>query len=99
MAIFLTEDSKVIVQGMTGSEGSKHTQRMLNSGTNIVGGVTPGKGGQTVEFEGDHGARLRLGRRGGRGEPAPTSRWSSCRRSSPRARSSRPSTPACRWSS
>ncbi|MGH3506976.1 MAG: succinate--CoA ligase subunit alpha [Nocardioidaceae bacterium] len=52
MAIFLTEDSKVIVQGMTGSEGSKHTQRMLTSGTNVVGGVTPGKGGQTVEFEG-----------------------------------------------
>jgi succinyl-CoA synthetase alpha subunit len=52
MAIFLTEDSKVIVQGMTGSEGSKHTQRMLTSGTNIVGGVTPGKGGQTVEFQG-----------------------------------------------
>ncbi|MGH8965684.1 MAG: succinate--CoA ligase subunit alpha [Actinomycetes bacterium] len=52
MAIFLNENSKVIVQGMTGSEGSKHTQRMLNSGTNIVGGVTPKKGGQTVEFEG-----------------------------------------------
>ncbi|MBA2446379.1 MAG: succinate--CoA ligase subunit alpha [Nocardioidaceae bacterium] len=52
MAIFLTEASKVIVQGMTGSEGSKHTQRMLNSGTNIVGGVTPGKGGQSVDFEG-----------------------------------------------
>ena len=52
MAIFLTENSKVIVQGMTGSEGSKHTQRMLSSGTNIVGGVTPKKGGQTVEFEG-----------------------------------------------
>jgi succinyl-CoA synthetase alpha subunit len=52
MAIFLSETSKVIVQGMTGSEGSKHTQRMLNSGTNIVGGVTPGKGGQSVDFEG-----------------------------------------------
>jgi succinyl-CoA synthetase alpha subunit len=38
---------------MTGSEGRKHTQRMLTSGTKIVGGVTPGKGGQTVEFEGD----------------------------------------------
>src|SRR4249919_705149 len=50
MAIFLNDSSKVIVQGMTGSEGSKHTQRMLASGTNIVGGVTPGKGGQTVEF-------------------------------------------------
>jgi succinyl-CoA synthetase alpha subunit len=53
MAIWLTEDSKVLVQGMTGSEGRKHTQRMLTSGTKIVGGVTPGKGGQTVEFEGD----------------------------------------------
>ena len=52
MAIFLSEASKVIVQGMTGSEGSKHTQRMLNSGTNVVGGVTPGKGGQSVEFRG-----------------------------------------------
>ncbi len=52
MAIFLTGNSKVIVQGMTGSEGRRHTQRMLNSGTAIVGGVTPGKGGQSVEFEG-----------------------------------------------
>ena len=51
MAIWLTQDSKVLVQGMTGSEGRKHTQRMLTSGTKIVGGVTPGKGGQTVEFE------------------------------------------------
>src|SRR4051794_23951427 len=53
MAIFLNENSRVIVQGMTGSEGRKHTQRMLTSGTKIVGGVTPGKGGQTVEFDGD----------------------------------------------
>ncbi|MBA2697816.1 MAG: succinate--CoA ligase subunit alpha [Nocardioidaceae bacterium] len=52
MAIFLTEGSKVIVQGMTGSEGSKHTQRMLDSGTSVVGGVTPKKGGQTVDFDG-----------------------------------------------
>jgi succinyl-CoA synthetase alpha subunit len=50
MAIWLTQRSRVLVQGMTGSEGRKHTQRMLNAGTNIVGGVTPGKGGQTVEF-------------------------------------------------
>jgi hypothetical protein len=42
---------KVIVQGMTGTEGRKHTQRMLMSGTRIVGGVTPGKGGQSVTFE------------------------------------------------
>jgi succinyl-CoA synthetase alpha subunit len=52
MAIWLTNDSKVIVQGMTGSEGSKHTRRMLKAGTNIVGGVTPGKGGQKVDFDG-----------------------------------------------
>ncbi|MBA2555185.1 MAG: succinate--CoA ligase subunit alpha [Geodermatophilaceae bacterium] len=52
MAIFLTESSAVIVQGMTGSEGSKHTTRMLASGTRIVGGVTPGKGGQQVDFDG-----------------------------------------------
>jgi succinyl-CoA synthetase alpha subunit len=52
VAIFLTESSKVIVQGMTGSEGRRHTQRMLRSGTTIVGGVTPGKGGQSVDFEG-----------------------------------------------
>ena len=52
MAIFLTEDSKVLVQGITGSEGGKHTRRMLASGTNIVAGVTPGKGGQTVDVDG-----------------------------------------------
>ena len=52
MAIFLTENSRLVVQGMTGSEGRKHTQRMLASGTNVVGGVTPGKGGQKVEFDG-----------------------------------------------
>ena len=52
MSIFLKADSKVIVQGMTGSEGRKHTARMLASGTNVVGGVTPGKGGQSVDFDG-----------------------------------------------
>nr|WP_042195953.1 succinate--CoA ligase subunit alpha [Kibdelosporangium sp. MJ126-NF4]CEL22320.1 Succinyl-CoA ligase [ADP-forming] alpha chain [Kibdelosporangium sp. MJ126-NF4]CTQ89175.1 Succinyl-CoA ligase [ADP-forming] alpha chain (EC 6.2.1.5) [Kibdelosporangium sp. MJ126-NF4] len=50
MAIFIDGNSKVIVQGMTGSEGTKHTARMLASGTRIVGGVTPGKGGRTVEI-------------------------------------------------
>ena len=50
MAIFLNENSKVIVQGMTGSEGMKHTTRMLASGTNVVGGVNPKKAGQTVDF-------------------------------------------------
>jgi succinyl-CoA synthetase alpha subunit len=52
MAIYLTEQSRVVVQGMTGSEGRKHTQRMLTSGTRVVGGVTPGKGGQRVDFVG-----------------------------------------------
>ena len=52
MAIFLTADSKVIVQGMTGSEGMKHTTRMLASGTNVVGGVNPKKAGQSVDFPG-----------------------------------------------
>jgi len=52
MAIFINSDSKVIVQGMTGSEGTKHTKRMLKAGTNVVGGVTPGKGGQSVDMDG-----------------------------------------------
>lgn len=52
MTIFIDENTKVLVQGMTGSEGTKHTKRMIVSGTKIVGGVTPGKGGQVVEIEG-----------------------------------------------
>ncbi|GAA4621635.1 succinate--CoA ligase subunit alpha [Actinoallomurus vinaceus] len=52
MAIWLTENSKVIVQGMTGGEGSKHTARMLRAGTNVVGGVNARKAGQTVTHEG-----------------------------------------------
>ena len=52
MAIFLNEDSKIIVQGMTGSEGMKHTKRMLASGSKIVGGVNPRKAGEKVEIDG-----------------------------------------------
>jgi succinyl-CoA synthetase alpha subunit len=52
MAIWLTKDSKVIVQGVTGSEGSKHTRRMLRAGTNVVGGTNPRKAGTTVDFDG-----------------------------------------------
>ncbi|SCG54507.1 succinate--CoA ligase subunit alpha [Micromonospora coxensis] len=52
MAIWLTKESKVIVQGMTGSEGMKHTRRMLAAGTNVVGGVNPRKAGTTVDFDG-----------------------------------------------
>ena len=58
MAIFLTADSKVIVQGMTGSEGSKHTTRMLASGTTVVGGVNPRKAGTSVEFPRGDGSGL-----------------------------------------
>jgi succinyl-CoA synthetase alpha subunit len=52
MAIWLTKDSKVIVQGMTGAEGMKHSRRMLAAGTNVVGGVNPRKAGTTVDFDG-----------------------------------------------
>jgi succinyl-CoA synthetase alpha subunit len=50
MAIFLDENSRIIVQGMTGSEGMKHTARMLASGTNVVGGVNARKAGTKAEF-------------------------------------------------
>jgi len=52
MSIFLSSDSRVIVQGMTGSEGSKHTRRMLAAGTAIVGGVNARKAGTSVDFDG-----------------------------------------------
>src|ERR687890_1228035 len=51
MSIFLNENSKVVVQGMTGSEGQNHTRRMIASGTNIVGGVNPKKAGQSIDFD------------------------------------------------
>jgi succinyl-CoA synthetase alpha subunit len=49
MAIFLTGSNRVLVQGITGSEGTRHTRRMVAAGTNIVAGVTPGKGGRDVD--------------------------------------------------
>jgi succinyl-CoA synthetase alpha subunit len=52
MSIYLTKDSKVIVQGITGGEGSKHTPLMLKAGTQVVGGVNARKAGQTVTHEG-----------------------------------------------
>ncbi|WP_338702254.1 succinate--CoA ligase subunit alpha [Streptomyces sp. Q6] len=51
MAIYLTKESKVLVQGMTGAEGMKHTRRMLAAGTNVVGGVNPRKAGGVVDFD------------------------------------------------
>ena len=52
MAIFLDETSRIVVSGITGSEGAKHTRRMLAAGTNVVGGVNPRKAGQHVEISG-----------------------------------------------
>jgi len=52
MAIFLNADSKIIVQGITGSEGRKHGARMIGAGSKVVGGTNPRKAGQTVELAG-----------------------------------------------
>jgi succinyl-CoA synthetase alpha subunit len=53
MAIFLNADSRIIVQGITGSEGRKHGARMIAAGTTVVGGTNPRKAGQTVELSGE----------------------------------------------
>jgi succinyl-CoA synthetase alpha subunit len=60
MAIFLTKDSKVIVQGITGNEGSTHTARMLAAGTQIVGGVNARKAGTSVTHKDANGADKEL---------------------------------------
>ena len=48
MSILVNKNSKVIVQGITGGEGAFHSQQMIDYGSNIVAGVTPGKGGSFV---------------------------------------------------
>jgi len=58
MSIFLNEHSRVIVQGLTGAEGTKHATKMLAAGTNIVGGVNARKAGTSVSIGGpDQGGR------------------------------------------
>src|ERR1700744_2880019 len=52
MAIFLTADSKILVQGITGGEGRKHGARMLAAGSQVVGGTNPKKAGTTIELNG-----------------------------------------------
>jgi succinyl-CoA synthetase alpha subunit len=60
MSIFLNKDSKVIVQGITGGEGTKHTALMLKAGTNIVGGVNARKAGTTVTHTAKDGSTVEL---------------------------------------
>jgi len=60
MSIFLNKDSKVIVQGITGGEGTKHTALMLKAGTNVVGGVNARKAGTTVAHKDANGADVEL---------------------------------------
>ena len=49
MSILINKDTKVIVQGITGRDGGFHTKKMKEYGTNIVGGISPGKGGSVVD--------------------------------------------------
>ena len=60
MSIYLNQDSKVIVQGITGSEGGKHTALMLKAGTQLVGGVNARKAGTTVTHVGQNGGEVTL---------------------------------------
>ena len=60
MSIYLNADSKVIVQGITGGEGTKHTALMLKAGTEIVGGVNARKAGTTVSHVDANGGALEL---------------------------------------
>src|SRR5688500_6257896 len=56
MAIFIDKSTRLLVQGITGRDGSLHTRQTIEYGTQVVGGVTPGKGGQT--FDGPNGVKV-----------------------------------------
>ena len=92
MSILVDEDTRVVVQGITGSAGSFHAKQCLEYGTQVVAGVTPGQGRADVRGQ---GADLRHRRAGGEGDRRATPRSSSCRRRSRPTRSSRRSTPGC----
>ena len=90
VSIFIDKDTRLVVQGITGRDGSFHAKQMMDYGTKVVAGVTPGKGGQTLR---GHGAGLRHRGRGGGRPRAPTPRSSTCRRRSRPTPSSRRPTP------
>ena len=86
MSIFLNEHSKVIVQGITGAEGTKHATKMLAAGTNIVGGVNARKAGTTVTIGGRDLTVFGTVEEAMKETGADVSRSCSCRRRSPRTR-------------
>jgi succinyl-CoA synthetase alpha subunit len=100
MSIYLNKDSRIIVQGITGGMGAKHTALMLDSGATIVGGVNARKAGTTVTHKDHDGNDVELPVFGtvaeAMKETGPTCRSCSCRRRSRRTRASRRSTPRCR---
>ena len=93
MAILVDTDTRILVQGITGDFGSRHAKLSLDYGTQLVAGVTPGKGGQIFEHGGHKVPDLRHRRRGREARPAPPSAPSSFRRPSPPTPSSKASTP------
>ena len=96
MSIFLNEHSRVIVQGLTGAEGTKHATKMLAAGTNIVGGVNARKAGTSVSIGGRDLSVFGTVEEAMK-ETGADVRSSSCRRRSPRPRWSRRSTPRSAW--
>ena len=95
MSIFVDRSTRLVVQGITGREGAFHARQMLEYGTAVVAGVTPGKGGQKFE---DRVPVFNTVADAVRGDAAPTAPSSTCRPWPPRAPSSRRSTPAFRSS-
>ena len=91
MAILVDADTRLVVQGITGREGSFHAGRNRDYGTAVVAGVTPGKGGQTVDGVPVFDTVAQAVR-----QQAPTRRWCSCRRGSPPTPSTRLRTRAWR---